>query len=77
MTTLLTPRDLNFVGEVPHFVRDDPHRALGVRSWALDVLRKPAACHGITPYISAASCGDAPSSVCGVCAWQFLPSVFF
>jgi len=49
MITLLTPRDPNFVGEVPHFVRDDP--ACGfTRFWALDVLwsLEPCGLHLVT-----------------------------
>jgi hypothetical protein len=30
----------------------------------------------LTAYIGAASYADAPSYVCGACAWQFLLSVF-
>jgi len=79
LITLLTQRDPNFVGGVPHFVRDDRDWALtrrstfGVERWTFSGRQTLQ----VTPYIGDASYADAPSYACGACAWQFLLSVFF
>jgi hypothetical protein len=62
--------DRNFVGEFPHFVRDDP-------DWTLNVRRSPQVpAAQIKPCNADASYADAPSCVCAACAWRFLISVF-
>src|SRR5438093_12265466 len=49
-----------------------------IRRSTLGVGRSPLAGPlQITPYTGVASCADAPAFACGVCAWQFLLSVFF